>query len=289
MASPAFLRRPAPKPPGPAPVSVLHTTCEGVWILQGLCGIETLPATLVLRPWVAEGGTPIGHPGVAVLAEAGALIDGQTPHPRIAAFIEALGGADIELCASVRRGEQQLRLVVARRGQLHVAASRCGDDVTLEEVGNVVNVRDLVARMLPLCGPDVEPARFDPISVRSAEFIDGLADMVRGEHSAGCGVLGGLGLSAEQRRIVMLATEAPLMEASFAVVVHDRRGDHVGLVSASVIDTEAGRVVTGPRRADDGMWWTQIMPGTSAAAARAVDAVVSSMGVDWQEHSRDKG
>lgn len=280
--TPAFARRPAPPHRGPAAVSVLNTTCEGVWLVQALCGIEMLPANLLLRPWVAESGRPTGHPGVPVLREAGVLIDDETVHPTIAQWVETLAAADIELCVCVRRGEDHLRVVIARRGDTHVAASRCGDDVTIEEIRCVGDVRELVTRILPICGTDVEPAGFDPISVRSDTFIDRLAEMTRGTKRP----FARLGLSAEQRRMITLATDNPVMETSFAVVLHDRRGAHVGLVSASIIDTEHGRVVAGPVRSPDGTWFTQIVPGTPAAAARAVAAVVSSMGVTWHEHAR---
>lgn len=86
--------------------------------------------------------------------------------------------------------------------------------------------------------------------------------------------------------MITLVTDSPPMEASFAVVLHDRRGVHVGLVCASITDTEQGRVVAGPVRSQDGTWFTQIVPGTPAAAARAVAAVVASMGVTWHEHAR---
>jgi hypothetical protein len=279
---PAFARRPAPAHRGPVPVSSLHTTCEGIWLVQALCGIEMLPANLLLRPWVAEGGRPTGHPGVPVLRKAGVLIGDETVHPTIADWIETLAAPDIELAVCVRRGQDHLRVVIARRADTHVAASRCGDDVTIEELRGVGDVRELVARILPMCGTDVDPAGFDPISVASETFIDRLAEMTRGTKRP----FAGLGLSAEQRRMILLATDNPVMEASFAVVLHDRRGAHVGLVSASITDTEQGRVVAGPVRSEDGTWFTQIVPGTPAAAARAVAAVVSSMGVTWHGHAR---
>ena len=293
-----WMRRAAPRPSGPPAVTVLQTTTEAMWVLQGVCGVEMLPANLLLRPWVAEAGPPVGHPGLAVLAQAGALIDGETVHPTIARWMQALAAADIELCVSVRRGEHELRLVIVRRERLHVAASRFGDDVTIEEVGGVVNVRDLVARILPLCGPEAEPAHFAPISVRSAALLDRLAAGVRdgaaglidetNASTNGASWFTGLGLSGEQRCVLSAAAQAPLMRASFAVVVHDRRGDHVGLVSASVIDTASGRVVFGPVCDDDGTWWTRIVPGTPAAATRAVDSVVSAVTSSWQEQSRER-
>ena len=114
-------------------VSALNTTCEGIWILQGRCGIETLPATLCLRPWLSESGTPPIHPA---LSESGA-VSGETVHPTIQRWLEVLAAPDIELCVLASRGAQHLRMVVARRDGLHVAASRCGNDVTVEEIGGV--------------------------------------------------------------------------------------------------------------------------------------------------------
>ena len=286
MITPNFVRRPAPRHSGPPPVSALTTTCEGVWILQGLCGVELLPATLLLRPWVTASGPPTDHPNIDVLREAGAVVDHDSVHPKIAMWLETLGAADIELCANVQRGDSHMRLVIARRDGRHVAASRCGDDVTIEEVLGVGSMRDLLERILPLCGDEPEPARFDPITVPSGDFLDGLGQVVRGDHTAGV-ALGGLGLSAEQRRIVMLAAEDPLMQLSFAVVLHDRRGDHVALASASITDTAEGRIVSGPIRGDDRTWWTQIVPGTVEAGARALNSLVGTLGIaSWHDHSR---
>ncbi|MBY0286819.1 MAG: ESX secretion-associated protein EspG [Mycobacteriaceae bacterium] len=286
MSTPKFARRPAPQHSGPPPVSALNTTCEGVWILQGLCGVELLPATLLLRPWVTASGPPTDHAGIPVLREAGVLVDDETVHPKIALWLETLGAPDIELCANIQRGEEHMRLVVARREGRHVAASRCGDDVTIEEVPNVGSPRDLLERILALCGATVEPAQFDPITVRTGDFLDGLGQVVRGDHTANK-ILGGLGLTVEQRRIVMLAAEDPWMQVSFALVLHDSRGDHVAMASASVTDTEAGRMVAGPIRGDDGTWWTQIVPGTLDAGARALKSLVATVGIaSWHDHSR---
>lgn len=286
MSPPKFLRRPPPAHGGPPPIRAVNTTCEGVWIMQALCGIELLPSSLLLRPWVSASGPPTGHPGIDTLRESGALVDDETVHPTITAWLETLAGPDIALCANVRRGDDHMRLVIARRASRHVAASRCGDDVTIEEVGAVASMRDLVDRIMPLCGPPIDPARFVPITVPSSAFLDRLGQVVRGEHTP-AKALGSLGMDAEQREIVMLAADAPLMEVSFAVIVHDHRGDNVGKASASITDTARGRVVTGPVRGDDGKWWTQIVPGTADAAAQALTSLVSTLGGrTWHDHSR---
>jgi hypothetical protein len=286
MDLPDFALRPAPDRKGPVPVSVLDITCEGLWLLQALCGVETLPVLLALRPYAAAAGAPVGHPGIAILREAGALLDDQTVHPRIAEWIDVLGAPDVELCASIRRSDEHLRLAVARRDGLHVAASRYNDDLTIEELGHVGSVRELVSRILPLCGPAVAAAGFEPIAMPSLRLIDGLDQVVGGEHSPAA-ALAGLGLSAEQRNVLILAADKPVMEMSLGVVQHDSRGQHVAQAAMAVTDTTVGRIVTGPMRGEDGTWWTRISPGTNDAVARALRSLVDTLPTpSWREHSR---
>lgn len=292
--SPSFIRRPAPRHSGPPPVTAIETTCEGVWLLQALCGVETLPSPLLLRPYVAASGVPGSHPGIAILRKAGALIDDETVHPTVARWLETLGAPDIALCVDVRRGGEFMRLVVARRDGMHAAISRSGandgDNVTIEELGTVASLRVLYERIMELCARSrepVDPARFDPITVRSADFIAGLGQVARGDHTPAV-AFRDLSLTGEQRRLVMLAADRPLMEVSFALLVHDARGDHVALASAAVTDTEQGRIVTGPVRGEDGTWWTQLVPGTVDAGASALRSLVATMGTTWADHTRFK-
>lgn len=286
MDLPDFALHPAPQRHGPALVSVLETTCEGVWLLQALCGVEALPPTLMLRPYVSVADSPVGHPGVPILRDAGVLLDDHTVHPRIAEWIEVLGAPDVVLYGSIRRGDNYLQLAVARRDDLHVAASRYHDDVTIEELGRVGSMRDLVERVLPLCGPPVEPVGFEPFTVPTLELIEGLGEVVRGGHAPAV-ALGGLGLSAQQRRVMMRAYDNPLTELSLGVIQHDNGGDHIANAAVTVTDTTDGRIVMGPERGDDGTWWTHISPGTTDAVARSLRALVATLPTPtWREHSR---
>lgn len=286
MSLPEFALRPAlqhPRPP--VPVSVLETTCEGVWLLQALCGVETLPAALMLRPCVSAAGLPVGHPGVAILRDAGAVIDDHCVHPRIAGWLEVLGAPDIQLCGGIRAGNDYLQLALARRDGRHVAASRHHDDVTIEELAGVDSLRDLVAPILPLCGPAVQPVAFEPLTVPSLGLAEGLRQLVRGDHAAAA--LGGLGLSACQRRVLMRAVDQPLTELSLGVIQHDSGGEHVANATVTVTDTTEGRIVAGPARSEDGTWWTRISPGTTDAVVRALRSLVSTLPTPaWREYSR---
>jgi hypothetical protein len=244
---------------------------------------------LMPRPYVAAAGPPVGHPGIAVLRDAGALLDDHTVHPRIAEWIEVLGAPDVELYGGIRRGSDPpdyLQLAVARLDGLHVAASRHHDAVTIEELGQVGSLRELVVRILPLCGPPVEPVGFEPISVPSLGLIEGLGEVVRGEHIPAV-ALGGLGLSVQQRRVLMRAADQPLTELSLGVIQHDNRGDQVANAAVTVTDTTDGRIVTGPVRGEDGTWWTHISPGTTDAVARSLRSLVATLPTPaWRVHSR---
>ncbi|MBO0884874.1 MAG: ESX secretion-associated protein EspG, partial [Mycobacterium sp.] len=140
MDLPEFALHAAPDSHRAVAVSALDTTCEGAWLLQALCGVETLPASLMLRPYVSAGDPLDSHSGLEVLRNAGVLLDGDTVHPRVAEWMEVLGAPDVELYGGIVRGdgpEDALQLAVARRDDLHVAASRHQDAVTIEDLGRV--------------------------------------------------------------------------------------------------------------------------------------------------------
>lgn len=290
MKRPVFATRPEPAHSGPRPVEALSITCEGLWLLQALCGVETLPSNLVLRPYISEIPAPTSHPGLAVLREAGVVVTDEhgsdAVHPQVALWLEALGAPDVVLCAMVTRGLADLRVAIARRGTLTVSAARFDDEVTIEEVGSVGSMRGLLTRLLPMCGPECAPAEFEPIVVPSAALLDGLAQIVRGDQTPAV-ALRSLGLDPQQRRVVTAAADEPEMQLSIAVVRHDSDGDHVGVAAVSVTDTHEGRVVTGPVRSEDGSWWTMVTPGTPAAGGRALETLLATVGLgSWGQHRR---
>lgn len=286
--APPYLSRPAPRSSGPRPITSLETTTEGLWLLQALCGVEELPAVLVCRPYISAGGAPVDHPGIPILREAGAIVgDHNEVHPQIQLWLETVGAPDLVLACMVRRGEQHLRVAIARRGDRSVSVVRHGDQVTVENLGAKVTVAALVQRLLPLCGAQIAPADFEAARVPTAELLSCLAEILRGEHSAAM-ALGRLGLTADQRRIATLTADQPLMDMSMAVVTYRSDGEiQVSKATASVADTTEGRVVVGPVRSDSGSWWTQISPGTPAAVKSALTHVLDTLGLrEWDDQGR---
>ena len=144
MAVVAFVGRPSPRTAGPRPSSSLEITAEGLWLVQALCGVETLPAVLVCRPFVSDCGVPEAHPGFGVLQDAGVLLEGRAVHPQVRLWVETLGNPDVVLACLLHREGQHLRVAIARRGDTTVAAARHGENLTVESLGPGMTVEGLV-------------------------------------------------------------------------------------------------------------------------------------------------
>jgi hypothetical protein len=193
-------------------------------------------------------------------------------HPQIRGWLETLGAPDIVLGAMIERRRhtgtaQHLRIAIARRGAMTVAATRHDQDVTVENVGAVPTMRALLARLLPLCGPDTTR----PISTRSwcpprTSSTDS-TQVVRGEHTPKV-ALSRLGLTAGQQRVITAAADRPLMEMSLGIIRRDTSGDRWG--SPRWRDRHlrrAHRHRPGPQRLRGLV--DHVTPGTLAAGARA--------------------
>lgn len=292
MVRPSFVNRPAPAVAGPQPVNSMELTREALWLLQALCGVERMPAVLVTRPFTETGDPaerPWGHPGVAVLRDKG-LVFGEEVHPQVRLWLETLGAPDVVLAAMIRRGGNHLRVAIARRGEITVSAVQHEDDLAIENLGYSATVSSLVDRLLPVCGPMIDPAPFEAVSVPTADLMDALGKVARGEHSAAT-VLGSLGMDSDQYRVVTTAADSPIMEASIAAMTPDDAGRiQVSRSSVTITDTALGRVLTGPVRSENGSWWTRITPGTTAAIKSAVATVLSMVGVrEWNAQMPHRG
>ena len=67
----------------------------------------------------------------------------------------------------------------------------------------------------------------------------------------------------------------------------DRAVNRIDSVAATVTDTSAGRLISGPVRSESGSWWTLIAPGTTAAITSALNAVMATVGLaDWSATPR---
>jgi len=277
---PTFVNRPAPTVAGPQPATAVELTREALWLLQALCGVERMPSVLITRPFTDTGDPaerPWGHPGVAILRDKG-LVFGDAVHPQVRMWLETLGAPDLVLACLIRRGENHLRVAIARRGDITVSAMQHVDDITIEYLGHAATVSSLIDRLLPVCGAAIEPAQFDAVTVPTAGLLDGLGKVARGEHSAAV-VFGDLGMDSDQYRVITAAADNPIMELSITAMTPDESGQiQVSRTAATVTDTSQGRVLTGPVRSDNGSWWTLITPGTTPAIKSAVAAVLSMVG-----------
>lgn len=266
----------------------LETTPEAVWLLQGLLGIENLAPMLLLRPYVVgEGeGPPTWHEGIGTLKEAGVLLEDGSVHPQIAEWLDVIAIPDIQINAMLRRGENHLRLAIARRDDVHVCISRCEDSVVIEEMGEILSLQGLVDRLLPLCGPVTAPAKLEPLTVPTTELMHAIGSIMRGHHTMAA-AMRSMDLSPDQQRILVEASDKPDMELSLTIIQHGQTEDHVAEAAVAVTDCAHGRIVTGPLRGGDGRWLTQVCPGTPEAITRALSQLIKTLPNPlWRQHSR---
>src|SRR5512139_3776371 len=128
---------------------------HALWLLQARLGIPTLAPELRARPYGAARSDDwlLTHPGFDVLGDHG-LVDGHGQViEQLAQRLAVLAAPDVEIAILVSRGgplttaqirlddpatwrgvpDDQLRIVLARRGSAWVSAARAGDDVTIDE------------------------------------------------------------------------------------------------------------------------------------------------------------
>ena len=84
----------------------LSTTSEGLWLTAALAGVTRLPAVLKVRPVGDVEGIVSGHPGLAVLEEAGVCRNGVLD-PDVADWLLTLGRPDVELNVKITRPDDQ--------------------------------------------------------------------------------------------------------------------------------------------------------------------------------------
>lgn len=287
MTIPEFDFEEDPVPAVPA-LRYLETTPEAVWLLQGLLGIENLAPMLLLRPYVVgEGeGPPTWHEGVSTLTEAGVLLKDGSVHPQIAEWLDVIAIPDIQINAMIRRGENHLRVAIARRDDVHVSISRCEESVVIEEMGEILSLQGLVDRLLPLCGPAPAPARLEPLTVPTSELMHAIGSIMRGHHTPAA-AMRNMDLTADQQRILVEASDKPDMELSLTIIQHGQTEDYVAEAAVAVTDCSYGRIVTGPLRGGDGRWMTQVCPGTPEAITRALSQLIKTLPNPlWRQHSR---
>ncbi|MCS3853324.1 ESX secretion-associated protein EspG [Tsukamurella ocularis] len=252
-------------------INSLDITCDGLWLIQGLLRLEQLPATLLLMPVVTAAPAPTEDPRLEPLREAGIVSEDNAVHPQVSKWLTDLSSPDVELGIHMD-GPQQIRAVIVRKGDVHTAAVRMGDDVSIYPVPGISTIVELAECAQSLL-PPVDAAQVPAISLPQSDLLGAVSRMIDDESISPRLELERMGLRPEQASVLAQAIDRPGMESAFVFTNYPFGEPEVSGVGAAVIDTEDGRLVVGPGRDADGTERTNVLAGT---AGRVTEAIVAA-------------
>ena len=269
----------------------LTTTPHGIFVLQALLGVETLPVALRLRPFVPSlydealiVATTAGPLPVAQTAEYAALVTAGVIDARggvddtVRDWMTVLGRPQRQVTLVIRRPDpatagtesptvQERALVVCRQRRWMAMAARDGDEVVLDAVGESDRPDEQVDLMcnvlLPAFGHAV-PADFEGVNVAAELMYSTVVKAAPHGRKVLASALARLGLAFPLTEI--FTAVGRFDESAMAVVsITDHGiGQHVHPRMLTVADTEYGRVSITTTDGADGKKWMTVWPGTAA-------------------------
>ncbi|MFL0242728.1 ESX secretion-associated protein EspG [Mycobacterium sp. SMC-17] len=274
---------------------MLTTTVNQLWVLQALCGAETMPVGLGhLKPYIPSVhsdmmvDTTAGSVPLTATAEYDCLR--RTTPPVIDAngrvddvvrdWMTVLSRPDREVILAIRIPNEpatetygptvsERTMVICRHQNRYLAmAARSGDEIVIGGVGESQSLDGqtaLMTRMLLPAFGYCPPADIDGINVPKAALMQAI------QASAGAGAAGitaalkSVGLSPWDAQVVTAATQ--LDDSAMAVVTILDRGAQLRAHERvlTVADTEYGRVTFVTKPGADGTEWMSIWPTTEAS------------------------
>ncbi|OBJ10849.1 ESX secretion-associated protein EspG [Mycobacterium sp. 1465703.0] len=268
---------------------MLNTSVECVWALQALLGVERMPVTLHLKPYIPSAhsdllvDTDAGKVPLANTAQYHSLVQAGVidEHGRVDAAVRdwmtVLGRAEREAVLTIRRPDQpathecpatvhERTMVVCRYGRYLAMAARDGDDMVIGGVGESdepTRQVELMCQMLVPAFGEHPPADIEGINVPKDMMqmaIDAAGQTPEGMAAA----LRRLGLGPWEVEVVQAASR--LDQSAMAVVaVIDHCPDvrpHPRVLT--VADTEYGRISFTTTTGADGKEWMSIWPTTAS-------------------------
>ena len=272
----------------------LTTTPNGIWVLQALLGVETMPVALRLKPFVPSvhssltvdttaGLRPLTQTAeYASLIEAG-VIDAQGDvDAAVRDWMTVLGRPERQIVLVIRRPApsdeprdgaatplvEERTLVVCRHRRWLAMAARSGEEVVIDAVGESHRAEEQVSLMcqtlLPAFG-EAEPAAIEGVNVPTELLLSTLGNTSPLGREATAAALGRLGLLPGQIDVITAA--ARLDESAMAVVAIIDHGakQYVHPRVLTVVDTEFGRVSVSYTTGADRRQWVSIWPASIPA------------------------
>jgi hypothetical protein len=269
----------------------LTTTPNGVWVLQALLGVETLPVALRLRPFIPSlydeslvvqttaGPVPVARTvEYASLLAAGVIDAAGAVDDTVRDWMTVLSRAERQVVLAIRRPDpatvgdasptvQERVLVVCRHRRWLAMAARDGDEVVIDAVGESEQSdrqAELICNvMLPAFG-DADPADIEGVNVPAELMYSTLNNAAPHGQDALVSALARLGLAPPLTEVLTAA--ARFDESAMAVlsVIDTGVTTRVHPRVLTVADTAYGRVSITTSASADGKEWMTIWPATVA-------------------------
>ncbi len=271
----------------------LMTTPSGIWVLQAMLGVETMPTSLRLRPYIPsiDSGpavaTVVGERPLAQTAEYASLqaagvidTDGRVDDA-VRDWMAVIGRPQREVVVVIRRpahrdGDetegvvQERTMSICQRERWLAMIARSDDAVVVAPIGETPipdHQIELICDAVVYAFGDAEPAAMDGVNVPTEALQSALLASHGGDRHAVATGLARLGLSPDQ--VAVVASGIRIDESAMAVVsvVDHGATPRVHPTVVTVVDTAYGRVSVTYTTGPDGSTWTSIWP-TSEGALR---------------------
>ena len=274
----------------------LTTTPSGIWILQALLGVETMPTALRLRPFIpsvdgdgavatTHGQVPLAHTAeYQSLVTAGVIDRDGRVDEAVRDWMAVVGRPQREVVVAIRRPSpgtepagdggpaliDERVLSICQRERWLAMIARSGDEVVLARLGEAALAdaqSELICDTVLHAFSDGRPAAIAGVNVPRDALERALTDHIGKDRALTASALARLGLAPDQ--VAVLTAAASLDESAMAVVTVRHHGitTHIHSDVLSVFDTEFGRITISYTTGPDGTQWTSIWP-TSPDALR---------------------
>jgi hypothetical protein len=269
----------------------LTTTPGGLWVLQALLGVETMPAALRLKPYVPSaheslmvqttaGRLPLSQTAEYIsLAQAGVIDKRGRVDDVVRDWMTVLGRPERQVVLAVRRPAgpadeagaptvQERVLVLCRHRRWIAMVARNGEEVVIDAVGEADSpdkqVELMCQTLMPAFG-EAAAAEIDGVNVPADLMQTALQGALPYGRDAVAAALARLGLQPLQVEVVTAVTCPD--ESALAVVAVIDHGINLRVHPEvlTIADTEFGRISITTSVAADGKTWMSIWPSSIGA------------------------
>jgi hypothetical protein len=262
---------------------------DAALLLQDMCGIDSYPPILALMPNIfdVDDLERVRAVVAAQLTEVG-IIDGDRVHPTVEHWLQCLYRPDVELMALVLAtgldDEQKgmLRMSLVRRGETHVLAVRCDDEIVIQAVFQQEQQLDSVSAAVAAALGPTPALSFAPMTASQMEFAE-----VPDDQDERRQVLLELGAQPHTAGVLSRALDEVVRRAEVVVVQHRDGVELKPKYGVSVLDTLSGRIIVTPSVAMDGEVRSTYAPGDDAALHAGIVGLIELMpSRSWFDTSR---